>query len=274
MASKKKKQSAAIVPSQNKFAESLLKIGYRFSLPKVFDDFLTISIAACTQHPLKKESHYEDEYLQTIEMYKDSELRHEFPAAFAHLVIEMENRLHSSAGNDVLGEFFEQHFAELNKGQIFTPFPICTFMASTIIRQNHDDKYEETKRVLDPTCGSGRMLLAAHAQHGKKLEYYGIDIDLRCAKMAALNLFLNGVWNSEIMCADALSPDDFRIAYRISLLPLGIFKIETKEDSRLWHMYRNTVVKKQTGQSVSEIEFKPIPLSKEKSVRATQLRIF
>ena len=271
MASKKKKQDAS-VPYQNKFAESLLKISYRFSLPNVFDDFLTMTIAACTQNPLTKLSYYEDEYLQTIALYKDSELRHEFPKAFSQLVIEMEQRVHSSAGNDVLGEFFELHLAEINKGQIFTPFPVCQFMASSIIGIQDTPEENYPKRIIDPTCGSGRMLLAAHKLYGRKLQYFGIDIDLRCVKMAAINLFLNGVWNSEVMYADALHSNDFDVSYRISLLPFGIFKIEEKEKSLLWNLYQNTF-KRESRQDIPEIEFKPITTSEQQN-DATQLRLF
>ena len=75
---------------------------------------------------------------------------------------------------------------------------------------------------------------------GWRHEYYGIDVDHTCVKMTAINLFLNGVFHSEVMCADALRPGDFRMSYRISFLPLGIFRIEEKEKSKLWQMYQNT----------------------------------
>lgn len=111
MAKKVKEKPHASVPSKNTFAESLHKIGYRFSLPRVFEDFLTLAIAACTQNPLTRQSWYEEEYLETISYYKDSDLRHEFPNAFAYLITEMEERVDSGRGNDVLGEFFEQNIS-------------------------------------------------------------------------------------------------------------------------------------------------------------------
>lgn len=200
-----------------------------------------MAIAACTQDIQNKKSWYEEEYLQTIAKYKACNLQHEFPKAFAHLTMEMEDRVSASFGNDVLGEFFEQHISNGRNGQFFTPNTICQFMASIV----HADGITESAlnqplRILDPACGSGRMLLASHRTHGPGHEYYGIDIDLSCAKMAALNLFLNGVWNSEVLCANALKPSDFVIAYHISFLPLGIFKIEDKVKSRLWHLHQQS----------------------------------
>jgi len=131
MASSKNRKHSTDDPLTNKFAQSLQKIGYRFPLFSVFDDFLTMTIAACTQNLQTKKSWYEEEYLQTIAKYKDSELRHEFPKAFASLILEMEERYGSSLGNDVLGEFHEQNFSNERNGQYFTPYPICQFMAST-----------------------------------------------------------------------------------------------------------------------------------------------
>jgi type I restriction-modification system DNA methylase subunit len=260
------------VPSKNTFAEILFKLGCRFSLSKVFDDFLTMAIAACTQNSLTKLSYYEDEYLETITYYKDSELRHEFPNAFAALIIEMEERVGSSLGNDVLGDFFEQNISNGRNGQFFTPYPICEFMASIT---NTDTVVDKPLRILDPACGSGRMLLAAHKKNGIGHEYYGIDIDRSCVKMAALNLFLNGIWNSEVMCANSLSPNDFTFSYRVSFLPLGIFKVTEKEKSKLWKMHKNSFFISEKKEPVSSsIVLDKTPFSERTKDNSTQLDLF
>ncbi len=143
----------------------------------------------------------------------------------------MEEKVHDSLGNDVLGTFFETHLSNGRNGQYFTPFPVCMFMAS-ITNTDGTTVSGKLLRVIDPSCSSGRMLLAAHkVKNFGKNYYYGIDIDLTCVKMAALNLFLNGLFHSEVMCANALSPNDFTISYKISYLPFGILKITEKEDS-------------------------------------------
>ena len=222
---------------------------YRYDLRSVFEDFLTMSMCAVSQIPGAGKSQYEDLYMETIAKYAKDELRHVFPKLFAALVLEMEDRSTSSCGNDVLGHYYELHFSKKNSGQFFTPMPICEFMAHCVC----GERTEETKRVLDPTCGSGRMLLASSSILGPGHEYYGIDLDHTCVKMAALNLFLNGRFGSEVMCADALLPGDFRISYVISMLPLGIFRVEQKEQSKLWHLYRNSFPEKKVPQPRSEI---------------------
>jgi type I restriction-modification system DNA methylase subunit len=175
--------------------------------------------------------------MATIAKYNKEEVQQSFSHMLALLIMEMEERKDSDLGNDVLGEFYELSFCRKGAGQFFTPWPICQLIAKC---QPSDESSVEPKRVLDPTCGSGRMLLAGAQNFGSRHWYYGIDIDHTCVKMAALNLFLNGIFNAEVMCADALSPTDFRMSYKISFLPFGIYRIEEKERSRLWHMHQAT----------------------------------
>jgi type I restriction-modification system DNA methylase subunit len=266
MASRKK----VVGHSQSSYAQSILSITQRVSLFTAFDDFLTMALAAVTQNPGTKLSWYEDDYLQVMEKYKTLEIRHEFPKAFASLITEMDDRVDSSSGNDVLGEFFEQHISNGKNGQFFTPFPVCMMMAS-ITCGGRPSIENEVQRIIDPTCGSGRMLIASSRILGPGQEYYGIDIDPTCIKMSALNLFLNGVWNSEVMCANALLPADFSFSYRTSFLPLGIFKIEDREKSKLWHVHNASFEKKSGG---DPIILNPTPFSERKKDEGTQLPLF
>lgn len=277
MAKKINSKENIVVLSKNTFAETILDISYRFSLHQVFEDFLTMAIAACSQNPVTNVSYYEEDYLSTIATYKDSELRHEFPKAFANLVSEMEDRLDSSMGNDVLGDFFEQHISNGRNGQFFTPYPICQFMASLNMEDAiSSDEHSQLKslKILDPACGSGRMLVASHRLNGPGYQYYGIDIDRTCVKMTALNMFLNGMWNSEVMCANSLMPEDFIISYKISLLPLGIFKVENKEHSLLWNMHRNSFDRKEKHTPGSLITLDQTPFIERTKDNSTQLDLF
>ena len=235
-----------------------------------------MAIAACSRNPVTGLSHYEDEYLQTIAPYKGSELRHEFPKAFAYLIDEMETRLKDHLGNDVLGEFFEQQISNGRNGQFFTPFPVCMMMAASFYSGRKEKVKDDAVplRILDPTCGSGRMMVAAQRVCGPEHQYYGIDIDRVCVKMTALNMFLHGMWGSEVMCANALMPDDFVISYRISFLPFGIFKIEQKEQSRLWYMYRNSFSREKKKPISDGIIANPVPFHERKRDDGEQLLLF
>ena len=122
-----------------------------------------------------------------------------------------------------------------------TPFPIGKFMALT----NGLDEEKEKKNVLDPCCGSGRLLIAAGKTSAVRHNLYGIDILPICVKMAVVNVFLNGQ-QGEVICANGLNPDDFRFGYTIkSSLPpyLGIWKISEAKNSVIWNT--NQVMKKE-----------------------------
>lgn len=136
-----------------------------------------------------------------------------------------------------------------------------------------EDQSGRPLRIIDPTCGSGRMLLASSRVNGPGHEYYGIDVDRTCVKMTALNLFLNGVWNSEVLCANALLPNDFVIAYRISMFPFGIFKIEVRDQSKLWHLHQASFVQEAKPKG-TDIILDPTPFTDRKKDDATQLDLF
>ena len=57
--------------------------------------------------------------------------------------------------------------------------------------------------------------------------------------MTVLNLFLNGVFYSEVMCAEVHLPEEYRGGYIVSLVPFGIFRMEDKKKSLLWHLVNN-----------------------------------
>ncbi|MBI1184778.1 N-6 DNA methylase [bacterium] len=223
------------------FGSLLDSFGYRYNIREVFDDFLTLTLCAFAQNPQTRKSYYEDEYLATIQKYKHDRTCDVFPKMLGALVCEMEDRVDSDTGNDLLGEYYEQHLYRKGASQYFTPWPVCMFIARTTSGTNPEGGQQ--KRILDPTCGSGRMLLAGSKSFGRQHRYYGIDIDHTCVKMAAITLFLNGVFGGEIMCANALDRNDFRVSYKLSFLPFGIFRIEEKEHSLLWDIYHNAMAK-------------------------------
>jgi type I restriction-modification system DNA methylase subunit len=223
---------------QTETFESLIKaMEYRYDLRTVFDDFLTLTLCAFSQNPLTGVSHDEDLYMATIAKYKDDELRHNIPKMLACLTLEMEAQMDSGEGNDVLGSFYEKNLYRKGASQYFTPWPVCMFMAQIAHSDELDEPNKERKRILDTSCGSGRLLMTGSIVQGKQHEYYGIDTDHTCVKMTVLNLFLNGVFHGEVMCADALRNDDFRGSYKLSFLPFGIFRITEKEKSRLWYAH-------------------------------------
>lgn len=220
------------------FSSLMLSMNYAYDVRTVFDDFLTLTIAAFSQDFTTGKSYMEDDYLRVIGKYKKPTETDLFPKLLGALILEMEQRMYSNEGFDVLGDFFEIHCATDRKAQFFTPWPICQFMAKINGDENCVNEPVDVKKIIDPACGSGRMLMAGSRIFGSKHEYFGIDIDAVCIKMAAVNLFLSGIKHGEVMQANALSPTDFHVAYKVSFFPFGIFKITEKEQSRLWHLHK------------------------------------
>ena len=223
------------------------KAAYGSHYTKVFEDFLTVCICAFSQNISTGKSFYENEYMRIIEPYKANKTLKHLPELLAELILYMEEYKDSSQGNDLLGEFFQQEITHGRNGQFFTPFHICSFMGQIV-------SGEETKnlRILDPACGSGRMLMAMAKNAIIPHFYYGVDIDPLCVKMSAVNLFLNGL-RGEVICANALMPNDFKFGYKVSFLPFGIFKITEKEDSVLWNMNQTAFSKSHQEKPETEI---------------------
>jgi hypothetical protein len=159
-----------------KFTEIFDKITYGKSEEEVFDDFLTILICCLSGE------RYEDEYLSIVSKYT-KETFCIFPKLAGEMVNIMDND--GRGLTDCLGEFFTSRITKGRNGQFFTPIHITDFMGMILLDENTIGK-----KVFDPACGSGRMLLSA-AKVSRRNRFYGADIDHRCCKMTAINFCLN-----------------------------------------------------------------------------------
>lgn len=143
---------------------------------------------------------------------------------------------------DPFGDFY-QLLASRGKqsvlGQFFTPSTVVDFM--TKIAGDSDELLGKGIKVNDPACGSGRFLIAFHANYPGNYTY-GEDLDPICCKMSCLNMMLHGC-EGEIVNHNSLDPNHYiqgwRINYRIrnSHLPT-IIPLE-KEDSVVYQLWQN-----------------------------------
>jgi len=102
-----------------------------------------------------------------------------------HLVKDRKDRV-----TDPLGDFYEQRLANARLGQFFTPNGLCEALAQAV---GLSDKPEEFgKIVVDPACGSGRILLHA-AQISKNYLFFAGDVSPICYKMTTLNFLINAL---------------------------------------------------------------------------------
>jgi type I restriction-modification system DNA methylase subunit len=139
---------------------------------------------------------YNERYMQIVKKYGEGKIGERaidhMANAFRFLIQETEE-----SQKDVIGEIFQAQITYGENGQFFTPEHITDFMAKIAIE---DDK----KEVLnDPCCGSGRFLLSA-SKENKDMYLIGQDIDERCCKMTAINLFIRDL-NGEVRLGNSLA---------------------------------------------------------------------
>ncbi|WP_342644890.1 N-6 DNA methylase [Mucilaginibacter sp. CSA2-8R] len=110
--------------------------------------------------------------------------------------------------HDPLGELYMNAISNGHNGQYFTPEPICDMMAAMQV----DVDIEDGKKVLDPACGSGRMLLAV-AKLNRSCLLYGADLDITYCNMALVNMLLNSL-QGEIAHMNSIS-NEFYTGYKV-----------------------------------------------------------
>lgn len=95
------------------------------------------------------------------------------------------------------------------KGQFFTPVDICELMVHML----YSDK-KQGEDILDPCCGSGRLLLAFHALHpGNYL--VAEDIEYSCCLMTVCNFLIHGCVG-EVIWHNSLDPNHFLGGWKIN----------------------------------------------------------
>jgi tRNA1(Val) A37 N6-methylase TrmN6 len=111
----------------------------------------------------------------------------------------------SPFGTDLLGVAYEQLVGATFRGELgsyFTPRNIADFMVRLLDIQ--------AGQVLDPTCGSGGLLIAAlryarsQGESAGLLEVYGNDLNPRMVEAAKVNFLVHGVDPARVLRGDGL----------------------------------------------------------------------
>jgi len=206
-----------------------------YHTPTVFIDFVTMCLCALAMDHATKKCFYESIYQQTIARYRAKGDAIRFPLLYGKLVREMDKRAGSRSGNDVLGEFFQNHINSKEDPKFLASWRNCALMADIYQSNSSYEQTLEYRRIIDPECATGRLLVAGARKLGIHNYYFGIDTNVVCTRIAVINLFLNEVYTGEIMCANALIPEDsFVESYILSYNPMRIFRISKQEESPLW----------------------------------------
>lgn len=174
----------------------LNELARHYSKSRLFDDWLTLMLTSLAGD--------DDAYMRVADTYDQEELD-AFVTAFAELMAVTEQYQ-----VDVLGDAYEAFGMQAeNFGQHFTPHATSEAMAEMQMTVQERETDDEPLRIADPTCGSGRLLIAA-ARRAPDGDFHGVDKDPMCAKMAAINLTLFGL-SGVIVHGDSLSLDCYRV---------------------------------------------------------------
>lgn len=130
---------------------------------------------------------------------------------------ELDFKGNDAQGDDLLGDAYEylmRHFATesgKSKGQFYTPAEVSRVMAKVI---GIDSATSASQTIDDPTCGSGSLLLKAHAEAknatGKSLTLYGQEMDNATSALAKMNMILHDCPTAEIQKGNVLADPQFK----------------------------------------------------------------
>ncbi|MDQ7818795.1 MAG: N-6 DNA methylase [Melioribacteraceae bacterium] len=209
------------------------QLAYRHQYSTVFDDYLTMCIYNFS-YDNQEYKKLRDERMNNYEK-KEHDL-------FNQLFFEMLKVLNDQLGSgmmkwyDFFGCMYEAIISTHKSqamGQFFTPVHVVDAMVLM-------NSIEKDSAVNDPTCGSGRMLIASHV-HSGGCYVYGQDLDLMCCKMSVLNMAFHGC-NGEIVWQDSLNLNDYRKGWRIRpnyFVGLCFIEDLPKEESYIWSVNQN-----------------------------------
>lgn len=184
------------------FHKAFERLSYQYGKDtiKTFEEFLDYALIG-NNHEVKADlSRFKE---------KEIELFHQLYEQW--ILLLKKKQVHQGAWFDAFGLYFETHSSEWGrkkKGQFFTPVNLCDMM---VLMMNPSG---EGQRVYDPACGSGRMILAAHA-HNPNNYHYACDIDLTCCKMTVLNMMIHRI-RGEVVWKNALSNLEYRKGWAIN----------------------------------------------------------
>jgi type I restriction enzyme M protein len=115
-------------------------------------------------------------------------------------------------GDDLLGDAYEylmRHFATesgKSKGQFYTPAEVSRILAK-IVGIGPDTKQYQT--VLDPTCGSGSLLLKAAAEAPRGISIYGQEKDNATWALCKMNMILHDNETAKVEKGDTITSPQF-----------------------------------------------------------------
>jgi len=291
----KKEQNEAIQGTEKEFLDVFKQLCYSRSAWQIWEDVITmiaLSIANATEHNRKIKEEREKKYCDCVEKIGGKENVQIVSKLIAIIVMALEE----NTEQDFLGKMYmELGLYSHWKGQFFTPYHVCKFMAAINVGEHTKKEIKEKGyiSVCDPACGAGALLIAyANELKNRGINYQqttlfvGQDIDVITGMMCYIQLSLLGCAGYIVIadtltnpiCGDVLNPIE-KEGQQFWYMPM--FRIEHWHIKRWLHTMKQIEksVEKTTPKTISE---KPVNVviqqkkkgNKKNEVIAEQLNLF
>lgn len=189
------------MPTQDRHIRNVIKLFdahcYRHDRYTLFSDCMElIAISISNSVDGRCRDAREARYLEIVGRY-DRPTVEMFPRIMGEITMALE-----AGPGDVLGSIFTAlDIHNKNRGQFFTPYPVCQMMAQATLGDAKGARaLMETKgfiSAMEPACGAGAMvialaeaMLAADINYQRRLHVTAVDIDSRAVHMAYIQFAL------------------------------------------------------------------------------------
>lgn len=263
----KKQHNEVVQGTEKEFLDVFKQLCYSRSAWQVWEDVIMIialSIANATEWNKEKKEQREKIYCDCVKKIGGEKMVQLVSKLMAIIIMALEE----NPEQDFLGKIYmELELYSHWKGQFFTPYSVCKFMATMNVGEGTKNEIKEKGyfSVCDPACGAGALLIA-YANELKKKEinyqqttvFVGQDIDVIVGMMCYIQLSLLGCAGYIVIadtltnpiCGDVLNPIE-KEGQQFWYMPM--FQMEQ------WHMKRWLHKIKKIGKRIEKtIPEKPV----------------
>ena len=152
------------MPPQDRYIRNVLKLfeahGHRHDRYTLFSDCMElIAISISNSVDIRSRDHREARYLEIVGRY-DRPTVEMFPRILGEITMAQE-----SAPGEVLGSIFTAlEIHNKNRGQFFTPYPVCQMMVEVTLGDVQSARALIADKgyvsAMEPACGAGAMVIA------------------------------------------------------------------------------------------------------------------
>lgn len=220
-------------PDLQPFLKVFEQLTYRHEIYQVFQDYVLVCLN------FMGNGNFTEERDNRMKNYKPEE-HALFNQCFEEMVKLLDRKIVGpNDWYDCFGEFYQaitSSWKASAMGQFFTPDSVVNFMVKIIHIERNESKMHYT--ASEPAAGSGRFIIAQHAQNPMGF-YWAVDLDPLCAQMTAVNMALHNAVGVVLHANGLWEDKEFFRAYHVARVEVSenvfipcIYPVATYEEAR------------------------------------------